>query len=294
MERRSVLSQQEAPEDLSQWSVVITPRRGWFDLRLKEVWQARDLIWLFVLREFTTSYKQTVLGPLWFFVQPFFTTVVFTLIFGKVGKITTPGTPQFLFFLSGITAWTFFAASLTRTSTTFTNNSGLFGKVYFPRLTVPISIVLTNLVTFGIQFAFFLLVFFISWYSGEPVNPNWRVLILPVLIFQMSALGFGMGCMVSSLTTRYRDLAVAVTFGAQLWMYVSCVVFPLSAIPEKWRLLFILNPMVPIIEAFRFAFLGVGIIELWQLAVSFAMSMLVLFLGLVMFTRAERTVMDTA
>jgi lipopolysaccharide transport system permease protein len=281
-------------EDLSQWSAVITPHRGWLDLRLKEVWAVRDLIRLFVQRDFVTTYKQTVLGPLWYFVQPFFTTVVFTLVFGRVGKVTTPGTPQFLFFLAGITAWTYFSTSLTRTSTTFTSNSGLFGKVYFPRLAVPVSIVITNLITLGIQLIFFLSFYVINWCMGQKIEPNWAILLFPLLIVQMAALGFGAGCMISSLTKSYRDLAVAVNFGVQLWMYVSCVVFPLSAIPEKWRWVFILNPMVPIIETFRYGFLGVGSFVWWHLAVSALLSLGVLFAGLVMFTRAERTVMDTA
>ena len=201
--------------------------------------------------------------------------------------------PDFLFFMIGITAWNYFSACLTRSATTFTSNSGIFGKVYFPRLVMPISTILSNLVTFGIQFGLFLLLFGFYWLHGAHVAPNWRVVILPILLVQMAALGLGIGCIVSALTTRYRDLAFMVQFGTQLWMYGSCVVYPLSQIPAEWRLLFILNPMVPIIESFRFAFLGGGIVEIWHLAVSAALTGILLFVGLVMFNRAEKTFMDT-
>ncbi len=293
--RRSPAVKPPSPpaEDLSEWTCVITARQGWFDLRLKEVWEARDLIKLLVLRDFTASYKQTVLGPLWFFVQPVFQALMF-MVFGQIAKLTTPGTPRFLFYMAGVMLWTYFSASLIKTASTFNTNKELFGKVYFPRLVMPISVLITNLLNFAIQFALFILLFIPAWYFGAPVNPNWRVIILPVLVFQLAALGFGAGCMVSALTTRYRDMALAVTFGAQLAMYVSCVMNPLEKVPEDVRWIFLLNPMVPIIEAFRYAFLGTGLIQFHELLLSFCMSMAILFLGLIMFTRVQRTVMDTA
>jgi lipopolysaccharide transport system permease protein len=280
-------------EDLTEWSEVLTPDRGSFDLRLGEVWRFRDLIFRFFRRDFVSSYKQTVLGPLWFVIPTVITTGVFSVVFGKIGQIPTDGMPSFLFFMLGITAWNYFSACLTRSATTFTGNAGIFGKVYFPRLVMPISTILTNLLTFAIQFAMFLLFFAFYWWKGVPVQPNWRVIILPFLLVQMAALGLGIGCIVSALTTRFRDLAFMVQFGTQLWMYASCVVYPLSQIPKEWRLLFILNPMVPIIESFRFAFLGGGIVEIWHLAVSAVLTLILLLIGLNMFSRAEKTFMDT-
>ncbi len=281
------------PEDLSQWTAVLTPKVGWFDLRLDEVWQYRDLIFRFFRRDFVTSYKQTVLGPFWFFVPVIVTTVVFSVVFGKIGKISTDGTPDFLFFNIGLIAWNYFAACLSRAATTFTGNAGIFGKVYFPRLVMPMAAMLSNLVTFAIQFAVFLVFFAFYWLNGASVEPSWRIVILPILLVQMAALGLGMGCIVSALTTRFRDFAMMLGFGVQLWMYASCVVYPLSQIPPEWRPLFILNPMVPIIEALRFAFLGGGIVEIWHLAVSAGLTAILLFVGLIMFSRAEKTFMDT-
>lgn len=280
-------------EDLSEWSEVLTPDRGWFDFRLGELWRYRDLVIRFFRREVVSSYKQTVLGPFWFIIPPIINTAVFTVIFGNIGRISTDGVPGFLFYMLGVTAWGYFSSCLTRAAVTFTNNSAIFGKVYFPRLVMPISTIFANLLTFTIQFGVFLAFFAFYWWHGANVHPNWRVIILPFLLIQMAALGLGIGCIVSALTTRYRDFAFMVQFGTQLWMYGSCVVYPLSQIPKEWRMLFILNPMVPIIESFRFAFLGGGIVEIWHLAVSGATTLILLFLGLVMFSRAEKTFMDT-
>ncbi|MDB6156014.1 MAG: ABC-type polysaccharide/polyol phosphate export system, permease component [Chthoniobacteraceae bacterium] len=284
----------EPVEDLSEWSSVITAQQGWFDFRFKEIWGARDLIKLLVLRDFTASCKQTILGPFWFFVPPIFTALVYMIAFGRIAKVTTPGTAQYLFYFAGVILWSYFSASLVRTSSTFNTNKELFGKVYFPRLVMPISVLITNLINFAFQFALFAILFVPAWYFGAPAHPNWRIVVLPVLIFQMAALGFGAGCIASALTTRYRDMALAVTFGTQLMMFVSCVVTPLEKVPPDYRWLFILNPMVPIIESFRYAFLGTGVIQLWQLVLSFCMSMVILVVGLIMFTRVQRTVMDTA
>jgi lipopolysaccharide transport system permease protein len=257
------------------------------------LWTYRDLIYLFFKRDFVTSYKQTILGPFWFFAQPLLTSLVFWAVFGRIGKIVTKGVPQFVFFLAGIILWNFFASCLTRTATTFTANSGLFGKVYFPRLTVPISIVLTALATFGVQFILFLAAYVAAWWFGVPVHPNWRLIVLPVLLLQMAMLGTGAGCLVAAVTVTYRDLALVVQFGVQLWMYASCVVFPLSMIGEPARFWMILNRMVPIIESFRYAFIGFGVIRIWMLAVSFAITVVIFFAGLLLFVRVERTHLDS-
>jgi lipopolysaccharide transport system permease protein len=283
----------ETAEDLAGWDTVIIPERGWFDLRLRAIWEYRDLILLFFKRDFVASYKQTILGPFWFFAQPLMTSLVFWVVFGRIGKIVTKGVPQFLFFMAGIILWTFFSTSLIKTATTFTGNSGLFGKVYFPRLTVPLSVVLTNLATFAIQFLLFLGFFAVAWWCNVPVHPNWRLIVLPVLLIQMSMLAIGVGCIVAAMTVKYRDLAVIVQFGVQLWMYASCVVFPLEAIGEKTRIWFILNPMVPIIESFRYAFIGYGVIRTWMLAVSLAITTVLFFGGLLLFSRVERTHLDS-
>lgn len=277
----------------ASWSKVITPHRGWWDLRLKQLWNYRDLILVFVHRNFTATYKQTILGPLWFFIQPIMTTVVFTLIFNKIAKISTDEVPPFLFYMSGIVTWNYFSECLTKTSATFTQNAGLFGKVYFPRLTVPLSVVVTNLMSFGIQFSFFILFLFYFWWNGAPVEPNWRIITLPFLLIEMAAIGLGVGCIVSALTTRYRDLQMLVGFGVQLWMYASCVAIPLSSIPEKYRWIFALNPMVSVVESFRLAFLGQGLVDRYLLGISFAASIIILGIGLIFFHHVEKSFTDT-
>ena len=272
---------------------MLVPDRGWMDFRLGELWNYRDLVFRFFRRDFIASYKQTVLGPLWFVIPPVLTTLIFTVVFGRIGRISTNGQPDFLFFMLGVTAWNYFATCLNKAAITFTSNSGVFGKVYFPRLVMPLSTILTNLLTFAIQFGVFLLFFAFYWWHGANVHPNWRVVILPILLVQMAALGLGIGCIVCALTTRFRDLAYMISFGTQLWMYASCVVYPLSTISKEWRWVLMLNPMVPIIEALRFSFLGGGIVEIWQLAVSATVTAVLLIVGLVMFTRAEKNFMDT-
>jgi lipopolysaccharide transport system permease protein len=282
------------PEEPAVWSSVLTPEQPWFNIRWKELWRYRDLIALFVHRDITTTYKQTVLGPLWFVFQPLLTTVVFTIIFQKIAKIQTDGLPPFLFNMCGIVAWSYFANCLTKTANTFSQNAGVFSKVYFPRLSVPISVVISNMATFAVQFVFFLGFMIYFYLKGAPLHPSWRVLVLPLLLIQMGALGLGVGALVAALTTRYRDLAMLVAFGVQFWMYGSCVAYPLSVIPKDVRIWFILNPMVPIIEAFRFAFLGQGIIEGWHLIIGFTVSTAIFFFGVILFCRAERTFSDEA
>ena len=279
--------------DEDAWTLDIRPRRGWFDLRLGELWQYRDLIRLFVWRDFVAVYKQTILGPLWYLVQPLLTTITFTVIFGRVAKLPTDGLPQFLFYMSGTVAWGYFSACLTSTSTTFTSNAGLFGKVYFPRLVAPVSVLISNLVKFAIQFGLFLafLVYFLL--AGAEVQPNWWVLLTPLLLLMMAGMGLGFGMIISSLTTRYRDLQQLVGFGMSLWMYATPVIYPVSSIPERYQFILQANPMTPVVEAFRYAYLGAGTVDFWTLLYSAGFMLVVLFAGLLIFTRVESTFMDT-
>jgi ABC-type polysaccharide/polyol phosphate export systems, permease component len=272
---------------------VIKAQKGWLEIDLRGIWQYRDLIYLLVRRDFVAIYKQTVLGPLWFLLQPIFSTVVFSVIFGKVAQISTDGLPYILFYLSGIVTWNYFSSCLTKSSDTFLANASIFGKVYFPRLVAPISLIITNLLTFGIQFALFLLFFIYYWLIGTSIQPNGWILIVPLLIIQMAMLGLGCGIIVSSLTTRYRDLNYLVGFGMQLWMYATPVVYPLSIIPAQWRWLYILNPMASIIETFRYAFLGQGSIDSLFLIAGFVMTLGVLLVGVVLFNKTEKNFMDT-
>ncbi len=276
-----------------EWTMVIRPRRPWLDLRLDELWQARDLILLFVRRDFVAGYKQTILGPLWYLLQPLLTTITFTVIFGRVARLPTDGLPDFLFYLSGTVVWSYFAACLTKTSDTFVANAGLFGKVYFPRLSVPVSILISNLIAFTIQFGLFLAFLFSFWVQGADVHPNVGVLLLPVLLLMMAGLGLGFGIIVSSMTTRYRDLRYLVAFGVQLLMYATPVIYPASSVPERFRPLIQANPMTPIVEAFRAAFLGAGSVSVGSLLYSAGFMVAVLFVGLVLFNRVEQTFMDT-
>ena len=273
---------------------VIRPVSGWFDLHLGDLWRYRDLIMLFVWRDFVSVYKQTVLGPLWYLLQPIMTTLVFTFIFGTIAKIPTDGMPPVLFYFAGLTVWSYFAGCLNRTSGTFVNNAAIFGKVYFPRLSVPVSVVISGLIGFFIQFALFavILIFYILKGAVIAFNPLY-LLLFPLLIIQIAALGLGCGIIVSSLTTKYRDLTQLVSFGVQLWMYATPIVYPMSQIPEKWQWLYALNPMASIIETFRYAFLGSGTVNLQHLAISAGMTLLIFFVGIVLFSRIEKSFMDT-
>jgi len=280
-------------KDPNYWDMVIQPQRGLFDMRLGELWHARDLILLFVRRDFVAVYKQTILGPLWYLIQPLLTTVIFTFIFGSIAKLPTDGLPQFLFYMSGTVVWAYFSSCLTKTSDTFITNANLFGKVYFPRLSVPVSILMSNLIAFGIQFGFFL--FFMGYFaiSGSVIRPNWWILLTPFLIFIMAGLGLGLGIIVSSLTTKYRDLRFLVQFGAQLLMYATPVIYPASSVPERFRWIIEANPMTPIVEAFRYAFLGAGSVNPGQLLYSLVVTLVIVVLGVIMFNRVEATFMDT-
>lgn len=279
--------------DKLYWTKIIRPRNGWFDIHPGELWKYRDLIGLFVWRDFVAIYKQTILGPLWFIIQPLLTTLVFTIIFGNIAKLPTDGLPPFIFYLSGVIAWKYFADCLNNTSNTFVNNAHIFGKVYFPRLTVPVSVVISNLISFGIQFLLFLAFFAYYWQDSAVIHPKPALLLLPFLIIQMAALGLGFGVIVSSMTTRYRDLTHLVGFGVQLWMYATPVVYPASSLPEKWRFILLLNPMAPVIEAFRYAFLGTGSINLQSWMISLAITACILLAGIILFSRVEKSFMDT-
>ena len=277
----------------ANWSLVIRPQRNLLDLRLRALWRYRDLVMLFVWRDFVSVYKQTILGPLWYLIQPLITTVIFTFIFGNIAKLPTDGLPRFLFYMSGTIMWSYFANCLTKTSDTFITNASLFGKVYFPRLVVPISILLSSLIAFGIQFAFFL--FFMGYFalSGSAIHPNWWILFTPILVFIMAGLGLGFGIIVSSLTTKYRDLRFLVQFGVQLLMYATPVIYPASSIPESFRWIILANPMTPVVETFRYAFLGAGSVEPLYLFFSFGLMVVILVVGVVIFNRVEATFMDT-
>jgi lipopolysaccharide transport system permease protein len=279
--------------DVTVWTTVIEPDGPLFDLKLRELWQYRDLVYLFVRRDFVAQYKQTILGPAWHFVQPLLTTIMFTIVFGKIAQLPTDGVPPFLFYMAGTVLWGYFSAVLTGTAGTFTANAHIFGKVYFPRLAIPISILFSKLIAFAIQFFFFLcfLAYFIL--RGANVAPTAWVLATPVLLLMMAALGLGLGVIVSALTTRYRDLTVLVGFGVQLLMYASPIIYPLSVLPEPYRTWMALNPITPITEIFRYSYLGAGTVRLDLLAYSAAVTTAILFVGILMFNRVERTFMDT-
>src|ERR1035441_3839579 len=290
---QAALTSDLCPLSADSWDLVIRPQTGWFDLHLADLWRYRDLTMLFVWRDFVAQYKQTVLGPLWHLLQPLFTTLLFTLIFGKIAKLPTDDVPPILFYMAGVTAWTYFAECLNRTSTTFIQNAGIFGKVYFPRLCVPLSVVISNLIKFAIQFALFL--GFLAYFGlrGAAIHPNISILLTPIFLLMMAALGLGVGIIVSALTTKYRDLQVLVTFGVQLAMYATPVIYPLSIFPHSARWMVIVNPMAPIIEAFRYAFLGQGLFSWTYLGISAAIIAGILFLGIILFNHVERTFMDT-
>ena len=276
-----------------KWTTVIKPKTGWLDINLKELLQYRDLIIMFVKRDFKTLYKQTILGPLWIIINPLLTTIMYTIVFGNIANISTDGMPQIVFYMLGTTVWTYFSTSLTKTAITFTGNAAIFGKVYFPRLVTPISIVISGLINFAVQFVMFLCFATYYYISGASIHPNIYILITPLLLLQLACLSLGFGVIISSLTTKYRDLAVLVTFGVQLWMYATPIVYPASQIGGKLKTLMMLNPVSPIVESFRFAFLGSGSIPWDFLGISVVTTLVVLFIGVVLFSRVEKTFMDT-
>lgn len=278
---------------IKNWTTEIKPKTGWLDINLKELFQYKDLITMFVKRDFKTLYKQTILGPLWIIINPLLTTIMFTIVFGNIANISTDGMPQILFYMLGTTVWTYFSTCLTKTSATFTGNAAIFGKVYFPRLVTPISVVVSGLINFAVQFVMFLGFMIYYYIIGAPVHPNIYILITPLLLVQLALLSLGFGVIISSLTTKYRDLAILVTFGVQLWMYATPVVYPASQIGGKLKTLMMLNPVSPIVESFRYAFLGSGSIPWNFLGISVITTLVVLFIGIVLFSKVEKTFMDT-
>ena len=277
-----------------EWDLIIQPKTRWLDLHLADLWRYRDLTMMFVWRDFVAQYKQTILGPLWHLLQPLFTTLIFTVVFGKMAKLPTDGVPPLLFYLGGVTCWSYFADCLNRTSFTFVSNAAIFGKVYFPRLSVPFSLVISGMIKFAIQLALFLAFLIFYWIGGAGVHPNAAIALTPLLLLLMAGLSLGAGIIVSALTTRYRDLQQLVAFGVQLMMYATPVVYPLSMIGGgSFRWLILANPMTPIIETFRYAYLGSGTFNAGDLAYSAGFTLAVLFIGVVFFNRVERTFMDT-
>ena len=277
---------------MEQFETVIQSKTGWFDLDLKEVWRYRDLIILFVRRNFVSQYKQTILGPAWAIIQPLLTTIVFTVVFGSLAGLAADGVPSFLFYLSGTVAWTYFSGCLVQTANTFTGNAGILGKVYFPRIVMPISTVATNLISFSIQFVMFI-VFLIIYFVKGKVHPNAYVLLLPLLILQMALLSLGTGIIISALTTKYRDLKMLISFGVQLWMYGTPVAYKMDIIPQRLMAVYMLNPMTPIINTFRKAFLGIGNLDGAYYLIGWISTICILFVGIVLFNRVEKTFMDT-
>lgn len=271
----------------------IKPHSSLFDLKLKDIWAYRDLLGLLVRRDFVSFYKQTILGPLWFFIQPLLTTIMFTFVFGKLAGLSTDELPQPLFYMAGITAWNYFADCLTKTSTVFRDNANIFGKVYFPRLIMPLSIVVSNLVRFGVQFLLFLSVMAYYYFNQVAFHITWAITLFPVVVVLMALLGLGAGMIISALTTKYRDLAFLITFGVQLLMYATTVIYPLSAAPEKYKWLIQLNPMTALIETFRYGFLGKGSFTWHSLGYSALTTLILLVSGVIIFNKVEKNFVDT-
>ena len=274
--------------------MIIKPRSDLFEINLSEVWRYKDLMWMFVKRDFAAQYKQTVLGPLWHFIQPLFTTLIFVVVFSRIAALSTDGLPPLIFYLSGITIWNYFSSCLIATSNTFVSNAYIFGKVYFPRLVMPLSVVLSNIVKFGIQLL--LLIAVMIWYTvnGTEIHTGNSLFFIPLILLMMAGMGLGLGIVISSLTTKYRDLAVLVTFGVQLLMYATPVVFPMSAVKSSdLKLWLSINPLTPLVEAFRYGLLGAGSFDAMQLLYSGIFILLLLIFGLFLFGKVEKTFMDT-
>lgn len=289
----------KSTQDQSDWDLVIKGHSSLFDLKFNDLWRYRDLLVMFVKRDFVSFYKQTVLGPLWFFIQPIFTTIVFTFVFGNLAGISTDGIPQQLFYLAGITSWNYFSDCLTKTSTVFKDNANIFGKVYFPRLIMPLSIIVSNLVRFGVQMILFLFMMLYFYFFPQPkasFHVTTAVLFIPVLVTLMALLGLGIGLIITAMTTKYKDLTFLVTFGVQLLMYGTTVIYPLSEAKKKFggmSKLIEYNPITGIIEAFRFAFLGKGEFSAWSVGYSSIITIIILFFGILIFNKTEKNFVDT-
>ena len=271
----------------------ITPRNSLLDLNLKELWQYRDLIRMYVKRDIVTFYKQTILGPLWFVIQPILTTVMFMFVFGNLAGISTDGVPGVVFYFSGIIIWNYFADCLNRNSRTFTDNQNVFGKVYFPRLVVPVSVTISNLVRLAIQFVLFVIIYIYFFATGAGIMPNLYLLLLPLLILMTAGISLGFGIIFSSLTTKYRDLTFLLQFGVQLWMYATPIIYPLNSIPAEKQWLIQLNPMTSVIETFKYGALGSGVFSWGWLGYSFAFMVALLLVGAMIFNKVEKDFMDT-
>lgn len=281
-------------ENIAQWTEVIEPKRSLLDVNFKEIWHYRDLILLFVRRDFVSQYKQTILGPLWIFIQPIFTTITFLFVFNKIAKLSTDGINATLFYMSGITLWNYFADCLTKTSNTFVSNAGIFGKVYFPRLVTPISIVISSLIKLCIQLSLFIAVFILFLIlNKQKYSVNSSILLIPLYVLIMAILGFGLGVLFSSLTTKYRDLSYLLVFGIQLMMYATPVIYPLSSTSGKLKEVLMMNPMTSIIENFKYGVFSNGEFLLGGLIYSIIFSVVVAILGIVVFNQVEKTFMDT-
>jgi lipopolysaccharide transport system permease protein len=275
------------------WDLIVRPKRHLFDINLKEIWQYRDLITLFVRRDFVARYKQTILGPFWFILNPLISTLMYTLVFAGIAKIPTEGIPPQLFYLSGIVGWSYFAACLNGTSNTFINNAGIFGKVYFPRLVSPISVIISSIVQLGIQLLLLAAVMAYYTLQGFEIQFNWYIIWLPLLVLNLALLGMGIGIIFSALTTKYRDLSNLMGFGVQLWMYITPIIYPASAVPEKYQVFVYLNPVAPLIEAFKYGLIGAGEFNPARLLYSVLVTLFLLALGVVLFNRTEQNFMDT-
>jgi lipopolysaccharide transport system permease protein len=274
------------------WDLVIEPKKNVYSLNLKSIWNYRDLLMLFVRRDFVSVFKQTILGPLWFVIQPLFTTLIYTIVFGNLANLATDGIPQPVFYLSGIILWNYFSECLMKISDTFMVNQALFGKVYFPRMVVPLSIVISTFLKFGVQLLLFICVYLYFFFNGA-VAPNVYILLLPLLVVNMAGLGLALGLIVSSLTTKYKDLKFLIQFGVQLAMYASPIVYPLSVVPEKYKLLLVLNPATGVIETFRFALFKAGEFNLFAFGYSFLVMIFLLFVGIIFFNKNEKSFIDT-
>ncbi|MEJ1237883.1 ABC transporter permease [Chryseolinea sp. T2] len=275
------------------WDTILVSKTPLLNFPVREVWRYRDLLMMFVKRDVVTLYKQTILGPVWFFIQPILTTIVYIVIFGGIAGISTDGVPRVLFYSAGIVLWNYFSEVFSTTSRTFKESAGLFGKVYFPRIIVPVSKVLSGLLKFFVQMLFFLCVFFFFSFKDSTITPNSYIWLVPLLVLLMAGLSLALGIIFTSLTSKYRDLTFLIQFGVQLLMYATPVIYPMSAIPEKYRIYIELNPITPIVEAFRHAFLGTGEWSWIGLGYSLIVSLVLGFIGVVLFNRVERTFMDT-
>jgi lipopolysaccharide transport system permease protein len=275
------------------WDVILTSNKSFFDLQIKQIWVYRDLLMLFVKRDIIAAYKQTIFGPLWFFIQPIFTTVIFTFIFGTLAKLPTGGVPQPLFYLAGITAWNYFADCLIKTSTTFRDNAGVFGKVYFPRVITPLSIVISNLIRFGIQMLLFVGFFIYYVFNGYNFQISWEIILFPIFVIFMAMQGLGFGMLVTAMTTKYRDLAHLVGFGVQLMMYTTTVIYPLDSLSGKLYWVVSLNPMTFIIEGIKTCILGTGQITFYSFIYSLFVTFVIFLIGLLTFNKVEKSFVDT-